>query len=46
MSDKSERLLELAKAAFPDLTDSERRVVEAAATGKDADFRSGEPITM
>ena len=43
MSDKSERLLELAKAAFPDLSDSERKVVEAAAKGEDADFRSGDP---
>ena len=43
MSDNQERLLELAKAAFPDLTAPERRVVEAAARGKDADFRSGDP---
>jgi len=43
MSDKSERLLELAKAAFPDLTDSERKVVETAATGDRADFQSDDP---
>jgi hypothetical protein len=43
MSDKSQRLLELAKAAFPDLTDPEREVVQAAALGKDADFQSGDP---
>jgi hypothetical protein len=43
MSDNSERLLGLANAAFPDLSDSERKVVEAAATGEDADFRSDDP---
>jgi len=43
MRDKSERLLELAKAAFPDLSDSERKVVQAAAKGEPADFRSGDP---
>jgi hypothetical protein len=44
MSDKSQRLLELARAAFPDLTDSERKVVEAAAAaGEAADFQSGDP---
>jgi len=43
MSDKSERLLGLAKAAFPDLTNSERKVVEAAAKGEDADFQSDDP---
>jgi len=42
MSEKSEHLLELAMAAFPDLTDPERKVVEAAALGKEADFRSGD----
>jgi len=44
MSDKSQRLLELAKAAFPDLTDPERKVVQAAAVaGKVADFQSDDP---
>ncbi len=43
MSDKRERLLELANAAFPDLTDPERRVVEAAARGDRADFQSSDP---
>ena len=43
MSDKSERLIAFAKAVFPDLTDPERRVVQAAAMGETADFRSGDP---
>jgi len=44
MSDKSERLLGLAMAAFPDLTAPERQVVEAAAAaGEVADFQSDDP---
>ena len=36
MSDKQERLLELAKAAFPDLPEAEEKMLRAAAKGEDA----------
>jgi len=36
MRDKKERLLELAKAAFPDLSEAEEKMLRAAAKGEDA----------
>ena len=43
MSGKRERLLGLAKVAFPDLSDPERKVVEAAALGGVANLQSRDP---
>ena len=42
MSAKSDELLKLARAAFPDLYEAEKKVVAAAADGQPADFSTGD----